>query len=85
MGINMESSRQPTVNSRQLSVYNAFFAWLKAKFEKENPPPSRFRERGGRVIRLEVRGLRNVGMSSSIRFSLSPVPWTLNPVFYSIS
>jgi hypothetical protein len=42
MGINMESSRQPTVNSRQLSVYNAFFAWLKAKFEKENPPRSPF-------------------------------------------
>jgi hypothetical protein len=35
MGINMESSRQ-------LSVYNAFFAWLKAKFEKENPPLSPF-------------------------------------------
>jgi hypothetical protein len=35
----MESSRQPTVNSRQLSVYNAFLAWLKAEFKKEIPLP----------------------------------------------
>jgi hypothetical protein len=45
MGINMESSRQ-------LSVYNAFFAWLKAKFEKENPPRSPFTKGGRRGTTL---------------------------------
>jgi hypothetical protein len=33
----MESSRQPTVNSRQISLYNAFSHELKAEFKKEIP------------------------------------------------